>query len=120
MNIWFQLKRLNSTLGQRDTQWSHDIKRRDAELSKLKERLMRLLTEKSTRGVAATTPTTTTTSGNNSNSCSNSMIEPSGMEMSYFLDKPDGKQRARWRNESGEKQAGSRIYILTFYLLSSS
>ena len=93
----FQLKRLNSTLSQRDSQWSHDVKRRDAELSKLKERLMRLLTDKSARG-----------SGNNNNSSSNNnnnnSIEQGGIEMSYFLEKPDGRQRARWRNDSGEKQ----------------
>ena len=94
-----QLKRLNSTLGQRDTQWSHDIKRRDAELSKLKERLMRLLTDKSIRGTAAAG---SANAGNNNANCS--LIEPSAMEMSFYLDKPDGKHRARWRNDSGEKQ----------------
>ena len=55
---------------------------------------MRLLTDKSTRG----------SSSSNNNNTNNSMIEPSGIEMSYFLDKPEGKPRARWRNDSGDKK----------------
>ena len=74
---------------------------------------MRLLTDKSTRAVGGGncggSNGNLSSGGGNGSSCG-SLIESSGIEMSYFLDKPEGKSRARWRNDSGD----NRVRALAF------
>lgn len=59
---------------QRDAQYRHEMKRKDQDMCKLKDKLMKVLTDKS---------------GNN--------VLPMGIEIASLVSKSAGKSRGRWK-----------------------
>lgn len=72
---WFQIKKLKSQLLCNETQYKHDLRKKDRQLSVLKEKTQQILMEKTKVG------------------------HSSSLDMSKCLQRVDGK-RSKWRNES--------------------
>ena len=84
-----EIKKLSSMVIHRESRFSHEAKKRDQEISKLKERLIKVMND--------------TKQG--STQCANVSIEFIG----DMVDKPDGKSRARWRNNAEDQKRGDEL-----------
>ena len=83
----FQNRRLSGLLVYRENQYQHESKRKEMEISKMKERIMKLLVEKSGSSVG----------GSKIGSFANSVCPIPALEMSSLFTKPDGMARTKWR-----------------------
>ena len=84
-----EIKKLSSMVLHRESRFSHEAKKRDQEICKLKERLLKVINE---------TKQGSSTAGSLS-------IEIIG----DLAEKPDGKSRARWRNDVEDQKRGDEL-----------
>ncbi|TRY61162.1 hypothetical protein TCAL_07969 [Tigriopus californicus] len=84
-NLKEEMKRLSNLMIQRDAQYRHEMKRKDLDVCKLKDKLMKVLTDKS---------------GNN--------VLPMGIEIASLVSKSVGKSRGRWK--ASEKNDGEILH----------
>jgi len=71
--------------------FQHEAKRKEMEITKLKERVMKLLVEKSGTNVGG------------SKMSSSSVCAIPAIEMTTLFSKPDGMARTKWRTETLEQ-----------------
>jgi hypothetical protein len=90
-----EIKKLSSTVLLRESRFIHEAKRRDQEIGKLKERLLKVMSEAKQQGV--------TQYGSMS-------IEIIG----DLANKPDGKSRGRWQNDSEDQKRGDDLLQRAF------
>lgn len=102
-NHWIctsQVRKLKSILQSRDNQFKHETKKRERELTNLKERAQQLLTDR------------------------NKASQLSNMEISKCLTRSDGR-RSKWRTESSSNRSvvptvGTCIFIYTIHVFTAS
>jgi hypothetical protein len=75
----------------RENQYQHESKRKESEIAKLKERILKLLVEKSGSNVGG------------SRMGSSNVIAIPAIEMSALFNKPEGMARTKWRTETVEQ-----------------
>ena len=83
-----EVKKFSSMLLHRETRYNHEAKRKEQEIAKLKERLLKVLTEAK--------------SGHHRNHVSIEVIGD-------MIDKPGGKPRGRWKNEDEDLKRGDDL-----------
>jgi X breakpoint 2-interacting protein len=86
-------RRLTNALVQRDSQYGHELKRRDQELNKLRERLVRLLTS--------------------SKSSKTIRTQQGSIELSAMVSQPEGRTRGKWRRRD-DSEGVFEAYFITF------
>ena len=90
-----EIKKLSSTVLLRESRFIHEAKRRDQEIGKLKERLLKVMSEAKQQGVAQ---------------YGSMSIEIIG----DLANKPDGKSRGRWQNDSEDQKRGDDLLQRAF------
>ena len=90
-----EIKKLSSTVLLRESRFIHEAKRRDQEIGKLKERLLKVMSEAKQQGVAQ---------------YGSMSIEIIG----DLANKPDGKSRGRWQNDLEDQKRGDDLLQRAF------
>jgi hypothetical protein len=86
-----EVKRFSAMVLHRESRYSHEAKKRDHEIAKLKERLLKIITENKVTG--------------SSSHHNHVQIEVIGEPVA----KPEGKTRGRWKNDTEEQKRGDEL-----------